>query len=192
MRKSLLLLLCFGISLSASPVSFQVNVDTSSIAGTTGNVEFQYNPGGGVTDPSFVTIDLFTPGGQLNGVRQITGAVTGLLPGSLRIDNTTAFNDYFEGFTFTSALGFLVTFDGPPPSGTAVSGSSFAFSMFAADQVTPLLATFPDTGAYAIGDVNTSGVVSFGAPEPGTFSLIGLGFTAVIFRLLTRSYDRKA
>src|SRR4051812_29667388 len=117
MHKSFLLFLCFGTALIASPVSFQLNVDTSSISGTGGNLDFQYNPGPNITDPSFITIDFLTPGAQLNGVRQITGAVTGLLPASLRIDNTTAFNDYFEGFTFTNALSFRVTFDGPPPTG---------------------------------------------------------------------------
>jgi hypothetical protein len=63
--------------------------------------------------------------------------------------------------------------------------------MYDADGATPLLANDP-SGAYAIGNVDTNGVVSFSAPEPGTFALLGLGFTVVIFKLLTRSYDRKA
>jgi hypothetical protein len=191
MRKTLFLfLLCFGV-LTASPVSFQVDVDTSSISGLTGGVDFQYNYGDPSADASFVTIDLFTPGGQLNGVPSIIGAVAGTLPGNVRIDNIGAFNDYFQGFTFGNSLGFLVTFTTPATSGSAVSGSTFAFSMYGADGATPLLANDP-SGAYAIGSVDTNGAVSFSAPEPGTFSLIGLGFTAVIFRLLTRSYDRKA
>jgi hypothetical protein len=191
MRKSLILfLLSFGV-LTASPVSFQVNVDTSSISSVTGGVDFQYNPGDPSADASFITIDFFTPGGQLNGVPSIVGGVTGTLPGSVRIDNTGGFNDYFQGFTFGNSLSFLVTFTTPAPSGSAVSGSTFAFSMYDADGITTLLANDP-SGAYAIGSVDTNGAVSFSAPEPGTFSLIGLGFTVVIFRLLTRSYDRKA
>ena len=178
MRKFLLLLLCCGIALSASPVSVQVNVNTSSISGTTGNVDFQFNPGPDVTDPSFVTIDFFEPGGQLNGVRQISGAVTGVLPGSLRIDNTTPFNDYFEGFTFTNSLSFLVTFDGPAPSGLATTGSSFGFYLYAADEVTPLLANFPD-GAHAIGELSPNGELTFSTPEPATVGLFGLGYLMI-------------
>jgi len=192
MRKSLLLLLCCGIAISAAPVSVQVNVDTASISGTTGNVDFQYNPGPNVTDPSFITIDFFTPGGQLNGVRQIFGDVTGLLPGSLRIDNTSAFNDYFEGFTFTNSLSFLVTFDGPAPSGLATSGSTFAFSLFGADEVTPLLANFPDSGANAIGNLGPTGELTFSTPEPATIALFGVGFLVIGLKTRTRSYGRKA
>ncbi len=192
MRKSLLLLFCCGMAIVASPVSVQVNVNTSSISGTTGNVDFQYNPGPGVTDPSFITIDFFTPGGQLNGVRQINGAVTGLLPGNLRIDNTTAFNDYFEGFTFTNSLSFLVTFDGPAPSGVATTGSSFLFSLYAADQVTPLLANFPDTGAIVVGDVGVDGALTFSTPEPASIALIGLGLILIGAKVRNRSYGRKA
>ena len=186
-----LLLLCFSCALYAFPVSVQVDVDTASLSGTTGNVDFQYNPGPNVVDPSFVTIDFFAPGGQLNGVRQISGAVTGLLPGSLRIDNTTAFNDYFEGFTFTNSLSFRVTFDGPSPTGSATSGSQFAFSLYAADEVTPLLVRYPDSGAYAIGDVGPGGAVTFATPEPATLALFGIGFLVIGTKARNRSYGRK-
>lgn len=192
MHKSVLLLLCCGIALSASPVSVQVNVNTSSVAGTTGNVDFQYNPGFGVADPSFITIDFFTPGGQINGVRQISGDVTGLLPGSLRIGNATNFNDYFEGFTFTNSLSFLVTFDGPASTGLATSGSLFLFSLYAADEVTPLLANFPDLGAYAAGNVGPNGELTFSTPEPATIALFGIGLLMIGVKVRTRSYGRKA
>src|SRR6185369_8428808 len=101
MRNSLLLLLCLGISLNATPVSYQVNVNTVSLSGTTGNVDFQYNPGPGTTDPSFITIDFFTPGGGLFGAPFTVGGVTGILPGAVTINNSGAFNDYFQGITFT-------------------------------------------------------------------------------------------
>jgi hypothetical protein len=191
MRKFIFLALTFGLALQAFPVSFQVNVDTSTLAGTTGNVDFAYIPGIGVVDTSFVTIDFFAPGGQLNGVRQISGDVTGFLPGSITIANTNLFNDYFEGFTFTNALSFKVTFDGPPPGGTADTPSTFAFTLFAADETTPLLGNGPN-GEYAIGTVDPAGVVTFSAPEAGTFALFGLGFVTMAIRLRNRSYGRKA
>ncbi len=182
-------LLFFGLAmsaiLSASPVSFTVNVNTSSLSGSAGNVDFQYNPGIGVSDPSLVTIDLFVPGGQLNGVRQICGAVTGLLPGPVRINNAPNFNDYFEGLTFTNALSFRVTFDGPVPSGRATAPSTFAFTLFAADEVTPLLGSGPN-GEYVTGTVSPAGVVSFSTPEPGSFALLGLGMGALAFTIRKR------
>ena len=47
--------------------------------------------------------------------------------------NGTAFNDFFEGFTYGSKLSFHASLFGPAlssPDGTATSGSTFAFSMF--------------------------------------------------------------
>src|SRR4051812_24713290 len=192
MRKSLLLLLCLGASLFASPVSYQVNVNTASLAGSTGNVDFQYNPGAGTTDPSFITINFFTPGGQLNGAPSTVGDVTGSLPATVTIANSTPFNDYFQGITFTNAITFQVTFDGPAPSGTADSGSAFAFSLFADDGFTPLLVNFPDTGANLQAFVAPNGTIDFQTPEPGTLALFGLGFSILALKRRNQSNGQKA
>jgi hypothetical protein len=192
MCKSLLLFLCLGASLFASPVTYQVNVNTATLSGTTGNVDFQYNSGPDTTDPSFITINFFTPAGQLSGVPQTIGSVTGTLPGPVIITNTPGLNDYFQGITFTNAITFSVTFDGPTPTGTAIGGSAFAFTLYADDGFTPLLANFPDTGANVQAFVAPNGSIDFPTPEPASFALLGLGFAAIAIRLRNRSYGRKA
>jgi len=77
--------------LEASPITYAVLVDTSSIAGVSGNVDFQFNPGALITDPAFVTISMFVSDGTLAGVPVRLGDVTGTLP-DVTIRNTTAFN----------------------------------------------------------------------------------------------------
>ena len=67
--------------------------------------------------------------GTLAGNPVLTGDVAGTLPATLTFDNETAFNDYFEGFTYGSTLSFQASFDGPAlsaPDDVSSSGSTFA------------------------------------------------------------------
>src|ERR1700687_722106 len=115
-----------AIGLQASPIAYSVVVNTSSISGQLGNVDFQFNPGGGISDPAFVTLSAFSSNGTLAGTPVLTGGVTGTLPPLVTIHNTSGFSDYSDAFTFGSFLSFLVKLDGAAlaaPSGTATAGS---------------------------------------------------------------------
>jgi hypothetical protein len=206
MRK--IVLFCFiavigaARGLDASPITYAVLVNTSSIAGVSGNIDFQFNPGALTTDPAFVTISMFASDGTLAGVPVTTGDVTGTLP-AVTIRNTTAFNDYTDGFIFGNFLSFRVRFDGTAltsPSPAATSGSTFAFSLFNSDFTAALLTSDTVNGALVEGDVNLDGTVTitnFGTggtttvtavqdgtpvPEPSTLLLVGAGLVAVARR----------
>jgi hypothetical protein len=106
-------------------------------------------------------------------------------------DNGTAFNDYFEGFTFDSSLMFDVRIYGPAvnsPDETSTSGSTFAFSMFSdAAGTIPTLTSDLSDGFAATIDVNLDGtttVTNFSSqtsigspvsvvPEPSSLLLLG-------------------
>ena len=125
--------LCFASIASAAPITYDVTVDTSSISGTAGSLDFQFNPGPLVTQAASLQILNFTSNGSLAGSPVLTGDVVGALPATVTFDNGPAFNDYFEGFTYGSTLSFQVSLFGPAlssPDGTSTSGSTFAFSMF--------------------------------------------------------------
>ena len=210
MRK--IVLFCFialigaARGLDASPITYAVLVNTSSIAGVSGNIDFQFNPGALITDSAFVTISMFASDGILAGVPVATGDVTGALP-VVTIRNTTAFNDYTDGFVFGNFLSFRVKFDGTAltsPSPGATSGSTFAFSLFNSDFSAALLTSDTVNGALVEGDVNLDGTVTitnFGTgrtttvtvvqdgtpvPEPSTLLLVGAGLVAVARRGLRR------
>ncbi len=198
MNKKLFLLAALFLlgveSASASAVTYQVTVDTSSIAGTSGSLDFQFNPGSLTSQAANLEILDFTSDGTLAGSPSLTGDVSGTLPGSVMFDNGTVYNDYFEGFTFGGTLSFEVSLFGPAltaPDGVSTSGSAFAFSMFSDSGGTiPALTTDGINGfAYTI-DVNLDGTTSptilsseltaSATPEPSSMLLFGSGLTAML------------
>jgi hypothetical protein len=126
-------LFCLTVAVLADPVVEAVSVDTSSLNGTAGSLDFNFNPGPLVSQSASLQILNFSSDGSLAGSPVMTGDVSGALPATLTFDNGAALNDYFEGFTFGNVLKFDVSLYGPAlssPDGTSTSGSSFAFSMF--------------------------------------------------------------
>ena len=177
---------------TAAPVTYSVIVNTSSISGTPGSLDFNFAPGAVDSQPAFVQISGFSSNGTLvscpSNVQGFcnTGDVTGTLPGTLTFDNGTAFNDYFDDFTFGSTLSFMVSLSGPAlstPDGTSSSGSIFAFSMFSDPAGSIPALTSNNTLGYAMTvNVNLNGTTTvddFSAqttvPEPGSLSLMALG-----------------
>jgi hypothetical protein len=118
--------------------------------------------------------------------------VSGQLPATLTFDNGAGFNDYFDNYTFGTAISFDVSLYGPAlsaPDGVSTSGSTFAFSMFsdAAGTIPALTSDTTDGFAFAVG-VNLDGTTTVtnssgqttvtqqapsSAPEPGSLALLG-------------------
>ena len=148
-------------SVRAGFITYHVNVDTSSLSGQAGNLDFQFNPGDATAESATATVTNFqSVGGILASSNTLSGDASGLLPGTLTLVNDTPFNDVFQGFTFGSSLGYDLTLTGMAldnPGGTF--GSSFAFSLFDAAGVTPLLTTDPNGSVLTV-NVNTNGTTS--------------------------------
>ena len=163
-----MLLIILSSSASASADSYEVNVNTSSIAGTTGSLDFNFNPGPlGATQAASLQILDFSSDGTLAVSPlspMLTGDVSGSLPGVLTFDNGTPFNDYFQGFTYGSTLSFEISLFGPAlssPDGVSTSGSAFAFSMFSDPAGTiPVLTTDTTDGFAYVVTVNLDGTTT--------------------------------
>lgn len=180
-----------------SAAMYLVTVDTTAITpGTPGNIDLQLNPGFGSFQAATATITGFTTlGGLLSGPPVITPAsVSGALPGVVTIANSTAFNDYYQPFTFGSSFQFILALDGPAitsPNGTATSGSSFGLSLYDQTGSFPLLTTDPN-GFAGIAEILLDGRVStttfpasaFG-PSAVTFASIAIPEPATFGSLLT-------
>ena len=200
-----------AIPAMAGPVTYDVTVSTSSITGTMGSLDFNFNPGPLVSQAASLQILTFTSDGTLAGACPCgTGDVNGQLPATLTFDNGTGFNDYFDDFTYGTTLSFAVSLYGPAlssPDGVSTSGTTFAFSMFSDSAGTiPVLTTDTTEGfAFTIA-VNLDGsttvtddspetaVKAVGgatAPEPGTAAALGVGIAALILlSLKARPLDR--
>jgi hypothetical protein len=178
-------LLCLSEwALFASPITYSVIFDTSSISGTTGSLDFNFNPGPLVSQAASLQILSFSSNGTLGGTPTLTGDVTGALPTTLTFDNGTAFNDYFEDFTFGSTISFEASLYGPAlssPDGVSTSGSTFAFSMFSDPAGTiPVLTTDTSDGFAFTANVNLDGTATAAnfspqinaVPEPDTSGLM--------------------
>jgi len=183
---------------AADAISYKITVNTSSIAGQTGYLDFSLLPS--PLDSQYATVDIlnFTTDGTVSADDPIwTGDASGTLPGTISLDNATLFNDYFQDFTFGSTITFDVNLGGPAltaPNGTASGGTTFTFGMYADDGVTPLLTTSPDGEALRV-DVNLDGsttVTTYPAdasgappavyvPEPASLSLLASGAFGMLF-----------
>jgi len=196
------LLLALAGSADADGVTYDVTVNTSSIAGTSGSLDFQFNPGPLATQAANLQIQSFMPGGGV-GTAVSTGDVTGALPGTITFDNGSGYNDYFTGFTYGSTLSFLVNLYGPAvstPDGVSTSGSMFSFSMFSDPGGTMPVLTSDTTDGYAFtvainldgsttptnysSELTATPVNAVATPEPGTLLLFVLGLAG--FALLRK------
>lgn len=133
-------------------VIYNVQVQTGPLSGTTGWLDFQFNPGAISWQPASARISGFSSDGTLlfssspMSPDVVGGVSGGPLPTSFVLSNSSAFNDYFQRITLGSLINFTLTLSGPAidaPDPSVFSGSSFSFGMYADDQATALVALPP-------------------------------------------------
>jgi hypothetical protein len=191
MKLKLLIIALFVFTASsafATPVYYNVSIDTSSLSGSDGYLYFQYIPVNGAD--STATIPYYS-GGSLAPARssEVDGsAVTGLLPGVVTFANTNAVNDYNQGITFGDGIYFQVLFSTPAPDGILGGSSTFSLGLFQDEFGTiPLLTgdgTLFTTDLMNDGTTSAS-VFASGAsvkyvPEVGTLWLLGPGLLGLL------------
>jgi hypothetical protein len=165
----------FAATSAFADYSYNFDVNTSSVMGQTGYIELQFNPGISSGSASAV-ITNFTSDGTFGGAPAVTGAVTGALPTTVTINNTTGWNDYYQAITFGNGVQFSLNLAGSPDN-------SFGLSFYGSDGVTPLLTSDPsgfattiDMNANSAAINNNSSQVSVAAtPIPAAAWLFGSG-----------------
>lgn len=156
-----LLVMALGVTLAlpAHAETWQIDIDTTSLAGINGSLDLQFNPGASDAQPEQVQISQFSTDAALGG-GVADGAVSGSLSGVLMLDNTDALNAWLQSLVFGSHIAFTLDFDAAL---TAGSGSSFAALLWDAN-FNPLLAATGEDAALRINLAPVSAPVWISAP----------------------------
>jgi hypothetical protein len=173
----------------AESVEYTFTLNTSSIAGTTGSLDFALDPGAGSDQSLTALVSGFLSDGSYGGSQSATGDVTGgpVITGNpLTLNSTFADNDDLETFTYGNTLSFKVDLSGPAlsaPDGLATSPYEFIFSTYSdAAGTVPVLTSDPNGISGGI-TISPEAVIDAGAisselsvvatPEPSMLCLLG-------------------
>lgn len=134
--------------------TYNVYVNTSSLAGTSGYLYLQFDPDGMVAPPAATAVveNFAITGAGSMGAQDKTyivngSAVSGVLPSTVTFANTNPVNDYNQAITFGSSFSFtlVLTQTGALQTGPDYSGSTFSLGVF--QDVTGLTALYNASGA---------------------------------------------
>jgi hypothetical protein len=192
---AVLLMMLGAVDAQAGPI-YEISVNTSSLIGTIGYLDFIFNPGAGPVDPASATLSGFASDGTLTGPSYI-GDVSGALPGAVTINDTDVDNDYTEGFVYGTYFDIFVDLDIPDISDDAQSGDSFYLTLFDSN-FDPLIGE-GDIGQLVEIDLDTNGnptvqnfsdgnasVTPTTTPEPASLLLLATGLGALFRKRITR------
>jgi len=175
--------LMFAATSAFADYSYDLNVNTSSVAGLPGYMDIQFDPGISHAAAT-AAITYFNSDALLTSPAALSGGAAGQLPAAVTINNTTGYNDYFQAVTFgnTMDLGVHVT-------GAGANSSSFALSFLDSAQANALL-TNDQVNGYATvingtpnGPVvtnNSSQTVVTATPIPAAAYLFGSGLMGLV------------
>jgi hypothetical protein len=189
-------LLAAATSANAIPI-ITITVNTSSIAGTVGHIDFNF--GGFPSSPDVTAlVSMWTSDGTLSGVPMTSGSTSGVLPANVTekvIGGTGA--DYFHDFTFGNTLMFqlMLTYDSAIP-GSFTTDDTWGLALYDST-ITPLLANgmkgdflftvdMHPNGSFTATDASNGQLTISGIPEPSTLTLFGFGLLAAAFPLYRR------
>lgn len=202
-RSLLVAAMGFGLALPASAATYQVSVDTSSLSGTAGYLDFGF---AGLTDsPAATSFVHAVSGGLALGAPLLDGAAIAELDG-WRLGNDGAFNAVFQSWQFGSSLQFTVDFGGAWQTATTGSGNTFSLKLWDGEASSTLMT------ADAAGDVlrfqlapgggvgvetfarDISGAASpvtvSAVPEPESYAMLLLGLVTLLGASRRRSVTR--
>jgi hypothetical protein len=139
--------------------AYLVTVDTTSVTGTSGFLDLQFNPGNITTQSATARVTNFSiDGGSLTGVPSIVGDVSGSLPAPATFINGPGLNDYFHSLNYGVKYSFVLLLSGPAidsPDHISTAGSTFCLAMYDT-ALNPILTNQANGCAWTV-DINLDG-----------------------------------
>ena len=169
--------LAIGSAAAVAGPTYQVTVDTSSQAGTTGLLDFWFMSGFAGAAGATATFSDFS--GAFGAEYDRFGAVSGAIPGTVAISNTDGENYLTQVVALGGKFGFAVTFDGAFETMEDFTPSLLSIGLFNADMsellglvaeftVVPSADGMPGSVSVVAGDIGNVSEV----PEPSDLLLI--------------------
>lgn len=149
------MLALLGIGLAHAD-TFQVSVNTTLLAGTTGSLAFDFIDGGPPSNS--VTIFAFSSNGVL-GSPTLTGDAAGSLPGTVTLGDSSFFNEYLTDFKFGATLSFSLSMTDVSP-GSGSLPDEFSFYLLDSSAANSVVTTTDPTGANALFAAGSDGSLS--------------------------------
>ena len=183
---------------NALALSYAVNLDTSSLSGTSAQLAFDFIEGGPPSDTT--TISAFSTNGTV-GSSSTTGGVSGTLPANVTLTDSSFFNEYLQNMTLATNLSFHLDATNNPPN-LGSFPDSFSFFLLSQNTGLPLFTTSDPTGSGALFALDLNGTTQGGlavfsvpnhevtfsvtspvtsVPEPSTWLLLGSGVLVLAF-----------
>ncbi|MBY0233429.1 MAG: NF038129 family PEP-CTERM protein [Burkholderiaceae bacterium] len=189
--RSLSALALIATALQAQAADYHAVINTSGMTGSAA-LDFQFNPGPLPAVGASVTLSNFS--GLLGNVISIDGDVSGALPGSVVLSNSSGYNDLFQSVTLGGSFSFDISFSGDFRSTSGNVGSSFAVGLLGGKTLSQYLGNsgsdlfqidlMPKNGALPASirltqlDSSISSVTA-AVPEPSSYLLMLGGLVAL-------------
>jgi hypothetical protein len=172
-------------AVTANASTYNVLVNTSSLSGDHGSIDFQFNSGVGTFQSATVQIANFSGG---TGGTQTTfgsGVTGGPAPAPISITNVAGQdNEVLDTYTFANSLAFTLNFSGPAitsPAGNNTAGSLFSFFVYSDAAGNNSALTSDPNGVALAFSLSPQGVLTDTiaspqvqvTPEPSSLALLG-------------------
>ena len=179
--------------------TYLVQIDTTGLAATSGDLLFKFNYGGGSTGNTAWLQD-FVSDGTLTSPLTTSGVESGTLPAtvSMGVSSGSTTSTYLTGFNYGNEINFtLIASSNGPGSG---SDDTLSLYLLASDGVTSLIDTRDPVDGTALLTLHVDGTMRglpsayqifdpaalgttmiFITPEPWTGSMLAIGLGALFF-----------
>jgi hypothetical protein len=177
-----------GGAARAGLTTYLVEFNTANIGGTSGYLDFQFNPADSRALAATAEITDFATNGTVGSEVFQSGDASGTLPGDLSFDNGTALNELTFAFTHGTSASFDVTLSQSVVGG---SGSTFALALLDSDgnldsngPATVTITINPDGSTTGTAYPPSNGVGPTASvmlvPEPSTPVSAGVGLAMLL------------
>lgn len=174
-------LLAASTAPAVADVSYDFSFNTAAWAGTAGYLDLQFLPLDSAAPGAQATLSAFTTDGLLLAGALADGGVSGALPGTLTLSNSSTFNAWLQPLNYGTSIAFHLTLSGPWETALAGSATTFSATLLndAWDTLAPSASIDLFPGGTTVVDAGGATVTAAPVPLPAAWSVMMIGLTVL-------------